>query len=108
LHVHNSLITCYLLQIGERTATILKHLFPVPKPDSKRIITFANRDDYISFRYTFHYLCHVVFFCDYRRRALVADLLLHFTRRLAVADMLLHFMRRLTVPFLLPRKASCI
>ncbi|KAJ1267335.1 hypothetical protein BS78_07G047800 [Paspalum vaginatum] len=38
-------------QIGERTATILKHLFPVPKPDSKRIITFANRDDYISFRH---------------------------------------------------------
>ncbi|RLM60809.1 U3 small nucleolar ribonucleoprotein IMP4 [Panicum miliaceum] len=37
--------------IGERTATILKHLFPVPKPDSKRIITFANRDDYISFRH---------------------------------------------------------
>ncbi|KAF8670014.1 hypothetical protein HU200_051202 [Digitaria exilis] len=38
-------------KIGERTATILKHLFPVPKPDSKRIITFANRDDYISFRH---------------------------------------------------------
>ncbi|XP_066370936.1 uncharacterized protein [Miscanthus floridulus] len=38
-------------QIGERTATILKHLFSVPKPDSKRIITFANRDDYISFRH---------------------------------------------------------
>ncbi|CAO2189724.1 unnamed protein product, partial [Urochloa humidicola] len=38
-------------KIGERTATILKHLFPVPKPDSKRIIAFANRDDYISFRH---------------------------------------------------------
>ncbi|CAD6246689.1 unnamed protein product [Miscanthus lutarioriparius] len=38
-------------QIGERTATILKHLFPMPKPDSKRIITFANRDEYISFRH---------------------------------------------------------
>ncbi|KAM0821224.1 hypothetical protein ACQ4PT_019809 [Festuca glaucescens] len=36
---------------GERTANILKHLFPVPKPDSKRLITFANRDDYISFRH---------------------------------------------------------
>lgn len=36
---------------GERTATILKHLFPVPKPDSKRIITFANQSDYISFRH---------------------------------------------------------
>ncbi|KAL2898344.1 U3 small nucleolar ribonucleoprotein IMP4 [Bienertia sinuspersici] len=28
-----------------------KHLFPVPKPDSKRIITFANQSDYISFRH---------------------------------------------------------
>ncbi|KAL5994745.1 hypothetical protein ACLOJK_024798 [Asimina triloba] len=38
-------------KIGERTANILKHLFPVPKPDSKRIITFANQSDYISFRH---------------------------------------------------------
>ncbi|KAL6857015.1 hypothetical protein ACP4OV_018397 [Aristida adscensionis] len=38
-------------KIGERTATIIKHLFPVPKPESKRILTFANRDDYISFRH---------------------------------------------------------
>ncbi|KAJ6802383.1 U3 small nucleolar ribonucleoprotein IMP4 [Iris pallida] len=37
-------------KIGERTANILKYLFPVPKPDSKRIVTFANRSDYISFR----------------------------------------------------------
>ncbi|VAI87927.1 unnamed protein product [Triticum turgidum subsp. durum] len=36
---------------GERTANIMKHLFPVPKPESKRLITFANRDDYISFRH---------------------------------------------------------
>ncbi|XP_010922036.1 uncharacterized protein [Elaeis guineensis] len=38
-------------KLGQRTANILKHLFPVPKPDSKRIITFANRTDYISFRH---------------------------------------------------------
>ncbi|BBH09315.1 Ribosomal RNA processing Brix domain protein, partial [Prunus dulcis] len=38
-------------QLGERTANILKHLFPVPKPDTKRIITFANQSDYISFRH---------------------------------------------------------
>jgi U3 small nucleolar ribonucleoprotein protein IMP4 len=37
-------------QLGQRTANILKHLFPVPKSDSKRIITFANESDYISFR----------------------------------------------------------
>nr|GEW57914.1 U3 small nucleolar ribonucleoprotein protein IMP4 [Tanacetum cinerariifolium] len=36
---------------GARTADILKHLFPVAKPDSKRIITLANQSDYISFRY---------------------------------------------------------
>ncbi|KAL2533469.1 Ribosomal RNA processing Brix domain protein [Abeliophyllum distichum] len=38
-------------QTGQRTANILKHLFPVPKPDTKRIITFANQSDYISFRH---------------------------------------------------------
>ncbi|KAH7679025.1 U3 small nucleolar ribonucleoprotein IMP4 protein [Dioscorea alata] len=41
-------------KLGERAGNILKHLFPVPKPDSKRIITFANQSDYISFR---HHLC---------------------------------------------------
>ncbi|CAB3227419.1 unnamed protein product [Arctia plantaginis] len=30
--------------------SILKYLFPVPKADSKRVITFANHDDYICFR----------------------------------------------------------
>jgi U3 small nucleolar ribonucleoprotein protein IMP4 len=38
-------------KLGERTQTILKHLFPVPKPDSKRVITFANENDFISFRH---------------------------------------------------------
>lgn len=38
-------------KLGQRTMNILKHLFPVPKPDSKRIITFANQSDYISFRH---------------------------------------------------------
>lgn len=38
-------------KLGERTANILKHLFPVPKPDTKRIVTFANCSDYISFRH---------------------------------------------------------
>ncbi|KAG6791082.1 hypothetical protein POTOM_000192 [Populus tomentosa] len=38
-------------KLGERTANILKHLFPMPKPDTKRIITFANQSDYISFRH---------------------------------------------------------
>lgn len=38
-------------KIGKRTANILKYLFPVPKDDSRRLMTFANRDDFISFRY---------------------------------------------------------
>ncbi|KAG0466327.1 hypothetical protein HPP92_017907 [Vanilla planifolia] len=41
----------FTTKLGQRTATILKHLFPVPKPDTKRIITFANRSDYVSFRH---------------------------------------------------------
>lgn len=38
-------------KLGIRTAKILKYLFPVPKEESKRVITFANHDDYISFRH---------------------------------------------------------
>ena len=30
---------------------MLKYLFPVPKEDSKRVLTFANHDDFISFRH---------------------------------------------------------
>jgi U3 small nucleolar ribonucleoprotein protein IMP4 len=30
---------------------ILKYLFPVPKEDSRRVLAFANHDDYISFRH---------------------------------------------------------
>jgi hypothetical protein len=38
-------------QLGQRIANVLKHLFPVPKDDSKRVVTFANADDYVSFRH---------------------------------------------------------
>ncbi|GAX76868.1 hypothetical protein CEUSTIGMA_g4314.t1 [Chlamydomonas eustigma] len=38
-------------KLGERLACVLKHLFPVPKDDTKRVITFANQSDYISFRH---------------------------------------------------------
>jgi U3 small nucleolar ribonucleoprotein protein IMP4 len=37
--------------LGQRVMNILKYLYPVPKEDSKRVITFANHDDYISFRH---------------------------------------------------------
>lgn len=38
-------------KLGKRTADILKYLFPVPKEDSKRVMTFSNDNDFISFRH---------------------------------------------------------
>jgi len=38
-------------KLGERIRDVLKYLFPVPKEDSKRVMTFANEDDFISFRH---------------------------------------------------------
>lgn len=38
-------------KLGKRVMDILKYLFPVPKEDSKRVITFSNKDDFISFRH---------------------------------------------------------
>jgi len=37
-------------KVGQRVTSILKHLFPVPKKDSRRVVTFANTEDFISFR----------------------------------------------------------
>lgn len=38
-------------KLGKRVQSILKYLFPVPKEDSKRVLTFSNQNDYISFRH---------------------------------------------------------
>lgn len=38
-------------KLGERVMNILKYLYPVPKEDSKRVISFANHDDYVCFRH---------------------------------------------------------
>lgn len=38
-------------KLGGRVSGILKHLFPAPKPDTKRVMTFANSEDFISFRH---------------------------------------------------------
>lgn len=38
-------------KLGERTMSILKYLFPVPKEESQRVVTFANHDDYVTFRH---------------------------------------------------------
>ncbi|MES1916697.1 MAG: snoRNA-binding rRNA-processing protein imp4 [Cercozoa sp. M6MM] len=37
--------------LGRRVRDVLRFLFPVPKPDSRRVMTFANTDDFISFRH---------------------------------------------------------
>ncbi|XP_068240495.1 U3 small nucleolar ribonucleoprotein protein IMP4 [Palaemon carinicauda] len=36
--------------LGVRTSNILKYLFPVPKEDSTRVVSFVNWDDWILFR----------------------------------------------------------
>lgn len=41
----------FATKLGERALSILKYLFPVPKEDSKRVMTFINESDYISFRH---------------------------------------------------------
>lgn len=38
-------------KLGNRIGDVLKFLFPVPKEDSKRVMTFANQRDFISFRH---------------------------------------------------------
>ncbi|KDQ64875.1 hypothetical protein JAAARDRAFT_167594 [Jaapia argillacea MUCL 33604] len=38
-------------RLGERIRDALKYLFPVPKEDSKRVMTFSNENDFISFRH---------------------------------------------------------
>ncbi|KZT12796.1 Brix-domain-containing protein [Laetiporus sulphureus 93-53] len=38
-------------KLGERIQDVLKYLFPVPKEDSKRVMTFSNEDDFISYRH---------------------------------------------------------
>ncbi|RDD43801.1 U3 small nucleolar ribonucleoprotein IMP4 [Trichoplax sp. H2] len=38
-------------KLGLRVKNILRYLFPVPKESTRRIITFANDDDFISFRH---------------------------------------------------------
>lgn len=37
--------------LGKRVGNILKCLFPVPRPDTKRVVTFSNSNDFISFRH---------------------------------------------------------
>ncbi|KAI6192756.1 Brix domain protein [Aphelenchoides besseyi] len=41
-------------KVGNRVTSVLKYLFPVPRPDSKRVVSFTNTDDFISFRQFTH------------------------------------------------------
>lgn len=45
----------FTTNLGKRVSNILKYLFPVPKDDSKRVMTFSNESDYISFRHHVYY-----------------------------------------------------
>ncbi|CAE6400198.1 unnamed protein product [Rhizoctonia solani] len=38
-------------KLGKRVMDALRYLFPVPKPDATRVMTFANENDFISFRH---------------------------------------------------------
>lgn len=38
-------------KLGARVQNILKYLFPVPREESKRVMTFQNENDFISFRH---------------------------------------------------------
>ena len=38
-------------ELGKRIGNVLKCLFPVPKPDTRRIVSFHNDNDFISFRH---------------------------------------------------------
>ncbi|KAA1466216.1 Brix-domain-containing protein [Dentipellis sp. KUC8613] len=38
-------------KLGQRIRDCLKYLFPVPKEDSKRVMTFSTENDFISFRH---------------------------------------------------------
>jgi len=40
----------FTTKLGDRISNVLKYMFPRPKDDSKRVITFANEGDLISFR----------------------------------------------------------
>lgn len=38
-------------KVGKRVGQILQALYPIPRPESRRVLTFANRNDFISFRH---------------------------------------------------------
>jgi len=45
------LLNNFNTDLGKRVGNILKCLFPVPRADAKRVVTFSNDNDFISFRH---------------------------------------------------------
>lgn len=41
----------FTTKIGHRIRDVLRYLFPVPKEEATRVLTFDNQDDFISFRH---------------------------------------------------------
>mmetsp|Transcript_38001 Transcript_38001/g.43391 ORF Transcript_38001/g.43391 Transcript_38001/m.43391 type:complete len:296 (+) Transcript_38001:112-999(+) len=41
----------FTTDLGTRVSTILKCLFPIPKADSRRVISIVNQNDFLSFRH---------------------------------------------------------
>lgn len=41
----------FTTKLGDRIKSVLKYLFPVPKEDSTRVMTFSNQTDFIAFRH---------------------------------------------------------
>ncbi|AAZ11840.1 U3 small nuclear ribonucleoprotein (snRNP), putative [Trypanosoma equiperdum] len=41
----------FTTKLGCRIRDVLKYLFPVPKPEATRVLTFDNQNDFISFRH---------------------------------------------------------
>lgn len=41
----------FTTKLGERIKSILRYLFPVPRPDATRVVTFDNNNDFVSFRH---------------------------------------------------------
>jgi len=41
----------FTTKLGQRVQSIVKYLFPSPKEDSTRVLTFSNEEDFISFRH---------------------------------------------------------
>ena len=51
------LIIIHETKLGDRISSVLKHIFPMPKVDTKRVMTLANIDDHNSLR---HHIYHKI------------------------------------------------